>query len=105
MILPGAGDDRVTKVYDMGTVVRYDCDKDRVLLGPRIRECLQNGRWSDSIPICSRLCRFIFTLLKFYFPELSLSYNRSTLHSDTNSIFGSKLAVDGGGEPKRIGIQ
>ena len=105
VILPGPRDDGVTKVYDIGTEARYDCDKDRVLFGPRIRECLQNGRWSDSIPICSRLCWFIFTLLKFYFPELSLSYNRSTLHSDTNSIFGSQLAVDGGGELERIGIQ
>ena len=41
-----------------------------------------------------------FHFIEILFPELSLSYNRSTLHSDTNSIFGSQLAVDGGGEPR-----
>ena len=54
MILPGPRDDGVSKVYDTGTVVRYDCDKDRVLFGQRIRECLEDGRWSDNIPECSR---------------------------------------------------
>ena len=54
VILPGPQDDGISKVYDVGTVVRYDCDKDRVLFGPRFRECLEDGRWSDGIPICSK---------------------------------------------------
>ena len=56
VILPGPPDDGLSKVYDVGTVVRYDCDKNRVIFGARVRECLQSGSWSDSIPICSRLC-------------------------------------------------
>lgn len=54
MILPGPQDDGISKVYDVGTVVHYDCAKDQVLFGPRFRECLEDGRWSDGIPICSR---------------------------------------------------
>ena len=54
MVVPGPGGDGVSKVYDTGTVVRYNCDKDRVLFGPGVRECLEDGSWSGTIPICSR---------------------------------------------------
>ena len=44
--------------------------------------------------VVSKIVQYLF-LLHIYFSESSLSFNGSTLQSDTDSTFGSSFAVDG----------
>ena len=36
----------------LGTIARYSCDSDFVLIGEDIRVCTENGSWSGMEPTC-----------------------------------------------------
>ena len=53
VLLPGSESDR-NRYFDAGTIVKYSCNKGRIMFGTGVRECLENGSWSSTIPICSK---------------------------------------------------
>ena len=38
-----------------GTEVMYECEKEHVMIGARTRKCVNNGIWSGSVPLCSKI--------------------------------------------------
>ena len=48
---PANGSTTVT-TQTVGSIATHDCNEGFTLDGVRQRECLQNGSWSDSLPIC-----------------------------------------------------
>ena len=53
VLLPRSESDR-SRYFETGTVVKYSCNKGRIMFGTGVRECLENGSWSSTIPICSK---------------------------------------------------
>lgn len=46
--------------YEEGMVVTFECDPEHFLLGPMTRTCLNNGTWSNQMPVCGRCSTLIF---------------------------------------------
>ena len=54
-----------------GAVVVHSCKPGYILLGPKLRVCQHNGRWSLSLPRCA--CKYILlSLVSLFIPPLSL---------------------------------
>ena len=51
---PSDGDIVIT-VTTPGATVSYSCNLGYILDGAMTRTCLDNGTWSDSDPLCSRM--------------------------------------------------
>ncbi|RWS13910.1 Sushi: von Willebrand factor type A: EGF and pentraxin domain-containing protein 1-like protein, partial [Dinothrombium tinctorium] len=51
----GGSISKVKFYYNVNETVTFDCGKEYELIGPRVLKCLETGRWSNAIPICSPL--------------------------------------------------
>ncbi|UXI20853.1 uncharacterized protein NH340_JMT06796 [Sarcoptes scabiei] len=69
--------------YEEGMVVTFECDPEHFLLGPMTRTCLNNGTWSNQMPVCDQSVKNLgltsaSEALNNYPPQLAIDGNFRT---------------------------